>query len=242
MRGTLLESNAPRQRRRAASLASILVHTALIGGAIVATASAEPRAPRRMDSPGGLIYVRPAPPPPDVKLESLRERFRDYRMVCRMGFLPVPSLAALRYVPDSLAGPPLVDVDPVATIARDSTAGRCIGSCPRAPDGAPTEGGSDEPATMATVDRPAALRSPPSPRYPEQLRAARVTGRVVARFIVDTTGRIEPASIVIRESSHDLFARAVLAVLPGLRFVPAEVGRGKVRMLVDLPFEFRLKD
>jgi protein TonB len=177
-----------------------------------------------------------------VKLESLRERLRRYGIVCRMGFTPVPSLAALTYVPDSLVGPPPVDIDPLAMIGRDSTAAPCSGSCRRPSDGAPTEGDSDEPATMATVDRPAALLSPPSPRYPEQLRAARVTGRVVARFVVDTTGRIEPASIVIRESSHDLFAQAVRAVLSGLRFVPAEVGRGKVRMLVDLPFEFRLKD
>jgi periplasmic protein TonB len=69
-----------------------------------------------------------------------------------------------------------------------------------------------------------------------------MTGRVVVRLIVDTVGRVEPASVVIRESSHDLFAQAVRAVLPSLRFVPAEAGGRKVRMLVDLPFEFRLNE
>jgi hypothetical protein len=34
----------------------------------------------------------------------------------------------------------------------------------------------------------------------------------------------------------------VRAVLPSLRFTPAEIGGRKVRMLVDLPFEFRLND
>jgi hypothetical protein len=48
--------------------------------------------------------------------------------------------------------------------------------------------------------------------------------------------------VVIRESSHDLFAQAIRAVLPSLRFTPAVAGGRKVRMLVDLPFEFRLND
>jgi periplasmic protein TonB len=80
------------------------------------------------------------------------------------------------------------------------------------------------------------------PQYPERLRAAGVTGRVVVRLVVDTLGRVEPASVAIRESAHDLFAQAVRAVIPSLRFVPAEAGGRRVRMLVDLPFEFRLND
>jgi protein TonB len=67
-----------------------------------------------------------------------------------------------------------------------------------------------------------------------------VTGRVVVRLVVDTVGRVEPATITIRESSHDLFTQAVRAILPALRFVPAEAGGRRVRMLVDIPFEFRL--
>lgn len=98
------------------------------------------------------------------------------------------------------------------------------------------------PATAETVDKVAAMVLPPRPRYPDQLRAAGVTGRVIVRLVVDTAGRVEPGSVMIRESSHDLFAEAVRAVLPSLRFVPAEAGGRKVRMLVDLPFEFRLRE
>jgi protein TonB len=58
--------------------------------------------------------------------------------------------------------------------------------------------------------------------------------------VVDTLGRVEAQSIVIREAAHDLFATAVRAVLPALRFRPAEAGGHRVRMLVELPFEFRL--
>jgi TonB family protein len=211
----------------------------LIGGAIVATTSAEPREPRRLHSPDGLVYVRPPKSPPRVKVGSARALARGF--VCRMSFYPAPSLAFNYYLPDSLAGP-AIDQDLLAMIDRDSRSAPCIGPCPRRPDGVAADEGSDRLATIATVDRPAALLSPPSPRYPEQLRAARVTGRVLARFVVDTTGRVEEESIVIRESNHDLFTKAVRAVLSGLRFAPAEVGSRKARMLVDLPFEFRLND
>jgi protein TonB len=86
------------------------------------------------------------------------------------------------------------------------------------------------------------MLAPPRPRYPDQLRAAGVTGRVVVRLVVDTAGRVELASVTVREASHDLFAQAVRAVLPSLRFTAAEAGGRKIRMLVDLPFEFRLRD
>ena len=61
------------------------------------------------------------------------------------------------------------------------------------------------------------------PRYPEQLRQAGVDGRVLVRFTVDTTGRVDPSSVKILTSTHDLFSRAVRESLAGFRFKPAEV-------------------
>jgi protein TonB len=90
------------------------------------------------------------------------------------------------------------------------------------------------------VDRIARLLTEPRPHYPEQLRSAGVSGRVVVQFTVDTLGLVEPGSVVVREAAHELFADAVRAVLPALRFRAAEAGGHRVRMLVELPFEFRL--
>ena len=236
----LLESNAPRQRRRASTAASIAVHTAVIAAAIVATASAKIGAPDKGKDRDRVYILRPPPSPPRRAAYGSRPPTPRRRESSFEDMVPtVPRIPdfALR-APDKA----LADINPLTLIGRDSGFHRerwRVGWREGEPWSASIGG---EPATVANVERAAALLAPPRPRYPDQLRAAGVTGRVVVRLVVDTTGHIEPASVVVRESSHDLFAHAVRAVLPALRFRPAEVGGRKVRMLVDLPFEFRLND
>ncbi|HET7456708.1 MAG TPA: TonB family protein [Gemmatimonadaceae bacterium] len=93
-----------------------------------------------------------------------------------------------------------------------------------------------------TVEVPAALRAgSPVPRYPDALRASRVAGQVVVRFVVDTTGRVEPSSVQVTRSTDPLFTAAVRATLPSLRFTPARARGAKVRQLVELPFEFEVE-
>jgi protein TonB len=77
-------------------------------------------------------------------------------------------------------------------------------------------------------------------RYPDMLRSANVEGEVLAQFVVDTTGRVEPNSIKILKSSHDLFTNAVQQALRTARYYPAEIGGRKVKQLVQQPFNFTL--
>jgi protein TonB len=234
---TLLESNAPRQRRRASTLASIAVHTALIAAAVVATASARADRPQEETLPrDSLVFVRAAPPR-SADDPARSDPPRGARTIADRWPI-APRMPALNLVREPVVGLP-AEIDSRILLRADTAwpveprgRGRGSGSAPL----------GDEPATLATVDRAAAILSPPRPRYPDPLRVAGVTGRVVVRLVVDTTGLVEPSSVVIREASHDLFAQAVRAVLPRLRFVPAESGGRKVRMLVDLPFEFRLNE
>ena len=79
-----------------------------------------------------------------------------------------------------------------------------------------------------------------SPRYPDMLRQAGVEGEVLAQFVVDTTGRAEPATLKILKSSHDLFIQSVKNALPQMKFIPAEVGGRKVKQLVQQPFSFSI--
>ncbi len=78
------------------------------------------------------------------------------------------------------------------------------------------------------------------PRYPESLRSAGIDGRVLAEFAVDTTGRVDLATVKILSSTHDLFTRAVKDALSAMRFRPAEVGGKHVTALAQMPFEFRI--
>ena len=236
---TLLESNAPSPRRRGSTVASLTAHMLAIGGAVIATASAKPGTgavpPVRADT---VIYVSPQRQSPQPS-RTTTSRPPEHRGAPELPRMPQWIIDVGPHTVDG----PAVDVDLRRLFGADSIPpGRIIGpgGGSRVADipGAPGR----DPATAATVDRSAAMLAPPRPRYPEQLRAAGVTGRVVVRLVVDTAGRLEPGSVEIRESSHDLFTRAVRAVLPSLRFTPAEAGGRKVRMLVDLPFEFRLDD
>jgi protein TonB len=95
--------------------------------------------------------------------------------------------------------------------------------------------------TAEQVEVPVVLdpRSP-LPRFPQLLRDSGVEGMARMQFVVDTLGRVEPASVKAVSATHPLFAVAVEAVLPRMHFSPARVGDHKVRQLVEMPIQFRL--
>jgi protein TonB len=104
-------------------------------------------------------------------------------------------------------------------------------------ESSPTLGGVFE---ANQVEKQVSLIGSATPRYPEVLRASGVEGRVTAEFVVDERGRAEADSVRFVGSDNQLFEEAVKAVLPRMRFAPAEVGGRKVRQLVRMPFVFTL--
>jgi TonB family protein len=61
------------------------------------------------------------------------------------------------------------------------------------------------------------------------------------RFVVDTLGAVDRASVQVLHATHALFESSVLEVLLRMRFVPAQVGHRNVRQLVEMPFHFRVE-
>ncbi len=88
----------------------------------------------------------------------------------------------------------------------------------------------------------AATRDPASdgPRYPAVLREKGVQGEVLVEFAVDTTGKADPGTFTVVETTHPLFTDAVRDALPLMRFTPAVSHGHHVRQLVRLPMKFRL--
>ncbi|HEU4641613.1 MAG TPA: energy transducer TonB [Gemmatimonadaceae bacterium] len=78
----------------------------------------------------------------------------------------------------------------------------------------------------------------PRPVYPSSLLRRHVTGEVLAQFVVDTTGKADVSSFELVRPEEQAFVQAVKAVLPRLRFYPAEVSGHKVRQLVQQSFLF----
>ncbi len=91
-----------------------------------------------------------------------------------------------------------------------------------------------------TAVRPVVGNTPP--RYPDRLRADKVEGAVLAEFVVDTVGGVDPMSVRVLSATQPMFGDAVRAALSSMRFVPAEVNGRKVKQVAQIPFAFALAD
>jgi hypothetical protein len=93
---------------------------------------------------------------------------------------------------------------------------------------------ADQVDTTAGLIDPAALRI----EYPPTLFAESIPGLVIAEYVVDTLGFVEPGTFSIVSSTHPLFSEAVRMALARATYEPARRGGRRVRQLVHQPFTF----
>ncbi len=96
---------------------------------------------------------------------------------------------------------------------------------------------------LTEIEVDSAVTTDPSsggPAYPIPLLDAHIEGEVLARFIVDTTGRADPKSFIALQSSHSGFTSAVRDALPLMKFRPARLKGAAVAQLVVQSFAFRI--
>ena len=91
------------------------------------------------------------------------------------------------------------------------------------------------------VDQKPAVLSGPFLNYPITLRQAGIQGRVLMAGIVDSTGHIEPGSVRVIESPHEMFTREALYYMGHAVFRPARIGGHAVRVCVQVPVDFRIR-
>jgi len=234
MFGTLIESRAVTPRRTGGSIASILIHSAIITGGVVATAKE---------------YVAPAPPDPVHRpIPFVRQVTRSVEQprsgpVTTASIASVPSMPRLNVPSIIPVGIPPIDPNALAT-PNDFRVGPvgnaeliCTRNC-----GSSTATDAEGRELWGTNDLMMRLLADPvPPRYPESLRRAGVEGDVVVKFVVDTTGRIDMNTVEVMRSTHDAFTTAVRETLAKLRFAPASTGERKTRALAVMPFHFTLR-
>lgn len=234
MLDTLLASRAPGERRTAGTLVSILLHSGAIALAMVSTVRAGTR-PRHDPAPPKLVYAAPPPSRP-AHANPAAAGAAARRTIDVEGLTP-PAIGPVK-IPRGIPTPDLSRAIHDGHLFDGGTPS--LGGVVDGEAGAMTSP-ADGVWTEALVDRPVLARPDnPTPRYPEALRAARVEGSVVAHFVVDSTGRVEPASIAFGDATHPRFAAAVREALLHSRFVPAEAGGRRVRQLVEQRFLFEL--
>jgi TonB family protein len=90
----------------------------------------------------------------------------------------------------------------------------------------------------APAREPAAWVAGAPPRYPDELLAQQVGGEVVARFTIDTAGRVAPGSVTVVRSSHPALAVAVRRSLRRARFALGAAGARTGPRTVEQTFQF----
>jgi periplasmic protein TonB len=228
----LLESKAVVKRPLGGSLVSAAGHAAAVAALVVATmrgsVAAAPETPQERH-----VYVPVTPA--ETPVPPMRDRVSS---ASPTDVAPLGTTAIAMTLDISVGIPPIDlsrSLEGVEETLRTGARGR--------PDG--IGGGTGTLAasvngvyTDATVDKPVVLQVGASPRYPEMLRSAGVSGSVLVEFVVDTLGRVEAGTTTWVSTDHELLSAAVRAVLPGYRFLPAEAQGRKVRQLVRVPFKF----
>ena len=76
--------------------------------------------------------------------------------------------------------------------------------------------------------------------YPRSAKLANQSGSALVQFVVDTTGRAKPESIVCVQATYKDFADAAMSVVKTMEFNPATLEGHKVEQLVQYPIDFKL--
>lgn len=77
--------------------------------------------------------------------------------------------------------------------------------------------------------------------YPADLKQRRMGGIAEIAFIVDATGKVEPASVEIVDATQPAFGEAAKKALLLAGFKPGKVGGNAVRTKVSLPIVYRVQ-
>jgi protein TonB len=221
---------------------SVLTHALLITLAVMASRAVLDAPSVTAPDPAILLFVPkpPPPPPPEVKPES-----PPSAVVAEpppKGFQTVAALTDIPKVipPVDLRERPLDPRDFTGRGVEGGLAEGVVGGTGRVDNGPP--GGELNAIYEATTNderfEPAILVLQPAPRYPRTLDALGIEGQVIVEFVIDTSGRVQPPSIRIMESTHPEFEAAARTAVAGAIFRPAHLSAHAVRQLTRQSIRF----
>jgi len=229
----LLETKAKKQRSAGGTVISIILHTVLVAAAVVLTKKTAEALEKPKEEKVVLVETKKEPepekpkdqpPPPEIVAQVAPPK----------GFqVLTPPIEVPNVIPD-------VDLSRKATDEADFSGKGVQGGIAKGVEGGTGPVISDQPYFDFQVEKAAAAIPGVTPAYPEMLKSSGVEGEALVQFVVDTSGRAEMGTFKVLRATHDAFGQAVKVSLTRMRFLPAEIGGRKVRMLVQQPFAFAL--
>jgi periplasmic protein TonB len=227
----LLESKAHKQKMAGGTIFSLVLHTALISGAVYATAKAGIKDEKAKSEKIQFVEVKKEPPKPKVD-----EPPPPKEVVVKPP--PPKGFQVLRAPVKIDIKIPEIDLSKAVTNEADFS-----GKGVKGGTGSGVVGGTG-PVTNQTyfefqVEKPAEMLSDsPKPKYPSVLESSGIAGEVQAQFVVRSDGKADNDSFKVLKSTNELFTQAVKNVLPRMRFSPAMIGGKPVNQLVQQSFQF----
>lgn len=218
----LIESKKQSQKGRLAgtSLASIVFHTLVIGGAVYATLTAGETEEAVMET--AMVYIQQetqkqpeTPPPPQLDVQ-----LKGFQTIVAPTDIPTnipPVNLQERFDPKDFSG---IGVE----------GGVATGIVPT----------GDVFSVDVVQEKPERLAGPPLV-YPPLLQQAGIEGTVMVQAIIDTMGRVEPNSIKITQTANPGFNESAKTVVLKSLFRPARVYGKAVRVLIQIPILYSIK-
>src|SRR5215207_1177147 len=236
MFNNLIESKPKKQRTTGGLVISGILHAILGTAAVYGTLQAKEQVEKlKAEKVEFVDMKKKEPPPPKEEPKPIPKE---------VVVAPPPPkgfqvLTAPIKIPDVL---PDIDLSKKVTNEEDFTGKGVAGGIAKGVvGGTPTPVNDNQTYFEFQVEKQVSVTPDnPRPRYPDMLRSSNVEGEVLAQFVVDTTGRADMSQFKVLKSTHDMFTSSVKAVLPNMKFYPAEVGGRKVKQLVQMPFQFSL--
>ncbi len=220
---TLIESRRKRDRKKyfGVGFVSLVVHTAVIAGAVIATLNAGQSDTKvRVDT--AMVYLeQQQQKPPEQQPVQLDVPLKGFQTV-----------VAPTEIPTNIPPVNLQEkFDPKDYSGSGVEGGTANGMVPT---------GNEVFMEAIVEEKPSVLSAPPPP-YPELLRQAGIKGRVLIQAVIDTTGRAELNSVKIIQSPNPGFDQPSRTWIQHALFRPARVHGRAVRVLVQVPLDYTIK-
>ena len=220
----LIESKRKKNSKRVFGVGavSLVVHTVVIAGAVYATLSAgEADNSVKVDTAMVFMDQPKQEKPPEQQPVQLDVPLKGFQTVVAPDVIPtnIPPVNLQEHF------------DPKDYSGTGVEGGVSTGMVPT----------GNEVFMEAIVEEKPAVLSGPTLQFPELLRQAQIQGRVLVQAIVDTLGRAEPNSVKVLQSPNPGFDQSAKSYVVKALFRPARVHGRAVRVLIQIPIDFRLK-
>jgi TonB family protein len=247
MLDVLVSSRPPYRRRPQAAIGSLVTHALVLALAIEASRTTV-RISHVPIMDTTLVFLRRLAPPAVRPAEPPRPKVgvAGDRNLVVVENPPPKGFQTVVAPTDIPAGIPPIDLKARPLDPRDFTGRGVEGGVAYGVVGGTGKVDPEPPAAdvvyLATTQdarfEPAVLISQPVPMYPPLLREIGLSGRVLLQFVVDTTGRVEPASIRVIESTNDGFEAPARESVAAAVYRPAHLGPQPVRQRSQQPIRF----